>query len=33
MKKLKLIPDQQKFSSNLLLNPNGGFLTLAAHKT
>ena len=32
LKSWKLIPDQQNFSSNLLSNPNGGFLTIEAQK-
>ena len=33
LKSWKLIHDQQKFTSNLLSNPNGGFLTPEAQKT
>ena len=32
LKKLKIIHDQQTFSRNLLLTPNGGFLPLKAQK-
>ena len=32
IKKLEIIHNQQNFSSNLLSNPNGGFLTPEAQK-